>query len=173
MDKIVLVGKIKFDVDNKTKKHNVQASWKRVAMIMFDDDTATYYAWFIKKRFNLTLNKPLRGAHISFINDSIQDLTLNGKRSLDEVNTLWEKVKEKWNGQEIPVMLELKPSFDKKHWWLNVPHEYQDTIMGIRNELGLGRPYFGLHLSLGYANEKQISHHEYITTLIRKGFIQK
>jgi len=67
-------GKILFEPENKTKKHLAQASWKKVAMVMFEGDIAEYYAWFLKRRFNIELNPPQRGAHITFINDSIDDL---------------------------------------------------------------------------------------------------
>jgi hypothetical protein len=53
---------------------------EKMAMILLDGDVTEYYAWFIQKRYNLILNKPLRGAHISFINDSMRDLTHNKNR---------------------------------------------------------------------------------------------
>lgn len=172
MDSIALIGKIVFSPDDKTKKHQKQSSWKKVAMVMFDGDVSEYYAWFIKKRFNLPLNKPLRGAHISFINDSIGDMSLNGQRTLEEVEILWQEVKARWDKQEIVVMLSVSPKTDAKHWWLNVPQEYRDKLQGIRNELGLGKPYYGLHLSLGYANEKNIEHSHYIHELIKIGLVK-
>ena len=70
-NKVVLVGKIEFEPENITKKHNTQSPWKRIAMVTIDGDVTEYYSWFIEKRYNLKLNKPLRRAHISFINDSI------------------------------------------------------------------------------------------------------
>lgn len=154
-----------------TKKHNSQASWKRIAMVFLDGDVSEYYAWFIKKRFNLILNKPLRGAHISFINDRALDMTLNGQRDLNEVDILWDETKAKWDKKIIPLMLELSPRTDAKHWWLNVSPESRDKLQGIRNELGLGKPYYGLHLSLGYANEKNEGHSRYIHELIQSGLI--
>lgn len=168
---ITLKGKIGFEPENKTKKHNAQASWKKIAMVFLDGDVAEYYAWYLKKRFNLVLNKPLRGAHISFINDRMGDMTLNGTRTLEEVNTLWEQVKTKWNGKEVEIVLNLEPRTDDRSWWLNIPHENREVLQGIRNELGLGKPYFGMHMSLGYANEKYIEHSKYIHGLIKKGFI--
>lgn len=171
MGNIALIGKIVFSPDDKTKKHQLQSSWKKVAMVLFDGDVSEYYAWFIKKRFNLALNKPLRGAHISFINDSIKDMTLNGQRSVEEAEIIWNNVKARWDNKKIPIMLDTSPRTDAKHWWLNVPEEYRDKLQGIRNELGLGRPYYGLHLSLGYANEKNIDHSEYIHHLIKIGLI--
>jgi hypothetical protein len=140
-------------------------------MIHFDGDVSEYYAWFIKKRYNLTLNKPLRGAHISFINDSIFDFKKSGNRTEKEVEENWEAVKKKWHGKKIKVVLNVDPRTDGRIWWFNVPHEERIEIQAIRTELGLGRPYFGLHMSLGYANEKQLDHSEYIHGLITKGFI--
>ena len=67
-------GRILFDPVNISKKHDKHASWKRVALLMFDCDISGYYAWFIRKRFNLILQPPIRGAHISFINDSARDM---------------------------------------------------------------------------------------------------
>lgn len=170
-DKLVVMGKIVFEPENKTKKHDLQASWKHIAMVMIDGDITQYYAWFIEKRYNLILNKPLRGGHISFINDSFRDMSFNGKRSLGEVKQVWEAVKTKWNGKRIPIMLDLRPRTDDKHWWLRVHEDYRDRLHGIRTELGLGKPYYGLHMSIGYANEKNIDHSRYIHSLIKNGLI--
>ena len=170
-EKITLIGKIGFEPENRTKKHNNQASWKKIAMVFFDGDVTDYYAWFINKRYSLQLNKPLRGAHISFINDSIRTLTKNGLISLDEVDQKWETAKKKWDGVEIPVVLNVNPRTNDKHWWLNVPHEERALLHSIREEVGLTPPTFGLHMSIGYANEKNIAHSEYIHNLIKKGLI--
>ncbi len=170
-DRLTLLGKISFEVENKTKKHNVQASWKKMAMVFIDGDITEYYSWFINKRYNLELNKPLRGAHISFINDSIKDLSLNGQRTNEEVDALWESVKLKWDNQIIPITIDLNPKTDDRTWWFNIPHEERGLLQGIREELGLGRPYWGMHMSIGYANEKNLYHSEYIHRLIKNGLI--
>jgi len=143
-----------------------------MAMIYLDGDITDYYAWFIKQRYGITLNKPLRGAHISFINDSIRDLTLNGKRTQEEADCIWNKVKKKYHGKKIEVVLDLDPKTDDRTWWLNIPHEDRADIQAIRDELGLGRPFFGLHMSVGYANERNIEQSMYIHELIKKGFIK-
>jgi len=171
-NRITLTGKINFEPEDKTKKHLSQASWKKIAMVLIDGDITDYYAWFIKKRYNLVLNKPLRGAHVSFINDSMRDLTKNGKISEEEVNKKWEYVKKKWNGKKINIVLDLDPKTDDRSWWLNIPHDEREGLQAIRYELGLGRPYFGMHMSIGYANEKNIEHSVYIHELIKKGFIR-
>ena len=172
MEKILLTGRIEFEPENKTKKHNLQASWKHIAMVMIDGDVTEYYAWFIKKRYNLVLNKPLRGGHISFINDSFKDMSLNGQRSIEEVKQVWENVKNKWDGIEIPIMLNLEPRFDKTHWWLNITREHCELLQNIRGELELGKPFYGFHMSIGYANEKNLHHHQYICRLIKMGLIK-
>ena len=171
MDRILLTGRIEFEPENVTKKHNLQASWKHIAMVLFDGDITDYYAWFIKKRYNLVLNKPLRGGHVSFINDSFKEMSMNGKRSMEEVKKVWDQVKKKWDGIEVPVMLDVEPRTDDKHWWLPVSHEHRDLLHGIRAELGLGRPFWGLHMTIGYANEKNIEHSKYIHRLVKIGLI--
>jgi hypothetical protein len=170
-DRITLSGKIGFEPENKTKKHSNQASWKKMAMVFIDGDVTEFYSWFIQRRYNLILNKPLRGAHISFINDSVKDMSLDGKRTLDEVDVLWEETKKKWDGKIIPVVLDLSPKTDDRTWWLNIPHEERGLLQSIREELGLGRPYWGMHMSIGYANEKNLYHSEYIHGLIKQGLI--
>ena len=177
MDNIITIkGRIEFDPKDYTAKHSKQSSWKRIAMIMFDGDICEYYSWFIKKRFNLPLTKPLRGPHISFINDRESDT--NGK---------WNEVKKKWDGKEIEVTLSVDVRTDGKHWWFIIPEEHRTQIHDIRAELGMGRPFYGLHMSLGYvqdsddtdpeitgkkAKRMNVEHSKYIHELIKKGYIR-
>ena len=172
-DRITLFGKIGFEPENKTKKHNAQSTWKRMAMVHFDGDVTEYYSWFIQKRYNLVLNKPIRGAHISFINDSIKELSCNGTKTMEQIDATWNALKKKWNGQTIPITLDLEACTDDKHWWLRVSHDEREILHGIRAELGLGRPFWGLHMTIGYANEKNIEHSKYIHRLIKKGLIKQ
>lgn len=157
---ITIKGKIVFDVPNVTRKHNRQADWKRIAMVVFEDDMTEYYSWFIKRRYSITLNKPLRGAHITFVNDSIREIKGGDK--------VWEVVREKWDGQEIEVTLNVDPFSNGKHWWLGSD---SITFKNIREELGLGNPYFDYHMSVGFANELNIKHSEYIFNLIQKRLV--
>lgn len=188
-NEIKLVGTIKFDPPDKTNKHLEQSSWKKIAMIIFEEPEdikggiCDYYSWFINKRFNIKLLRPLRGAHITFINDREGD-----------VKGDWEKVKKKWDSKKIEVILNVEPRTDsaetKKNkithnWWLNVPHEHRNGIQSIRNELGLGLPFFGLHMTIGRAEnfktiskdnslkakEMNIEQSIYIHSLIKKGYI--
>lgn len=171
MDWISVTGKIVFNPEDKTKKHDRQSSWKKIAMVMFDGEMAEYYAWFIKKRFNLPLNKPLRGAHISFINDDINKLRENGKLTQGEAEAKWLYVKKEWDGKPITIDFNPSPRTNGEHWWLKPEPVSCEILDEIRSELGLGKPFFSYHLSLGYANEKFIDHSNYIHNLIKRGLI--
>jgi hypothetical protein len=170
---ITLTGKVGFEPEDRTKKHKNQASWKKVAMIFFDGDICEYYSWFLYKKYNIVLNKPLRGAHVSFINDSMRDLTQNGEKTEVQALLTWESVKKKWHGKKIDVVLDLNVRTNAEHWWLNIPHEEREVIQGIRNELGLPKPYFGLHMSIGTARHGiHQEHSKYIHELIKLGYIK-
>ena len=130
-------------------------------MVDIDDDSAAYYAWFLNKRFNIVLNPPQRGTHVTFINDSMRDLK-GGKLTDDEVNKRWEEVKKKWDGKIVKVVHTLEPRTDDNHWWLNIPHEDRDELHGIRTELGLGRPFWGLHMTIGIIHPHCLEHSAYI-----------
>lgn len=171
-NKITFNGKIGFEPVNRTKKHNNQASWKRIAMVHFGGDICEYYAWFIKKRYNLELIKPIRGAHVTIINDSIKDLTMQGRLTTSEMEKNWTDVKNKWDGKVIPVTFDLDAKTNDKHWWLRVSHEEREILQSIRAELNLGEPFFELHMSIGYANEKFIEHSKYIHRLLKSGMIK-
>jgi len=168
MKYVKVKGKIQFDPINKTKKHENQGDWKRIAMVLFDDDMCEYYSWFLNKRYNLVLNKPIRNSHISFINDSIRDICKGLNCSENEAIQAWEELRERWDGKEIEIVLDLDMRSDATHWWLIVPQEEREELHKIRSEIGLGRPYYGLHMSVGYANEKNIFHSKYVLDLCTK-----
>ncbi|MCK9446881.1 hypothetical protein M0Q50_08540 [bacterium] len=159
---ITYKGIIHFDPEDKTNKHKNQSSWKKVAMIMMDGEICEYYRWFIEKRYGLKLLKPLRGPHISFINDSVKDIIKNSGLNIKDVNILWNKLKEKYEGKEIEIVLDLDIRGNSKHYWLNIPNEERNLINSIRKEIYLGRSFYSPHLSIGYVNEKEISNSEYI-----------
>jgi len=171
VDRVTLIGRIRFEPENRTKKHNEQASWKKVAMVEFRDDTCEYYSWFIKKRYNISLNKPLRGPHISFINDSIRDLSLSGTRTHKEVNKLWEETKKKWHNKQIPVVLDLDPRSNNVHWWFNIPSGEGRILHEIRSELGLKEPFFKFHMTIGLIHPHELEHSQYILNGLISGMI--
>ncbi len=168
---IKISGVIMIDPKDVTKKHKGQSSWKKMGLIMFSGEICEYYAWFLEKRFNIVLNQPLRGPHISFINDSVGDIAKGLGITEKEAHEEWEIFKNIYHNQTIDVILTVSPRSDGKHWWLNILEEDRGVIHDIRMKLGLPRPYFGLHLSLGFANEKNIEHSEYILRLIEKGLV--
>jgi len=146
-------GKILFDPENITNKQERQSEWKKVAMVLLEPGLKSnekgicdYYAWFIKKRFNIQLSSPIRNSHVTIVNDRVSET--NGK---------WEEVKERWNGKEIDIYLNVDPFIgienrggDWTNWWLTVPYEHREELHSIRKELGLSeRPYFGLHMTIG------------------------
>lgn len=144
---IKLKGILNFTPINRTRKHDRQASWKRVALIETGCELDKYYSWFLCKRFNLILNKNLRGSHVTFINDKVDF-------------KLFDKVAAMFEGKEVTFYLELEPRSNGEHWWLRA---YCPEAESIREIMGLSRePYFGLHFTLGHVNEKYIDHSKYI-----------
>lgn len=166
---ITYKGTILFDPKDVTNKHVNQSSWKKMAMVLLDGEICEYYSWLIEKRYGLVLNRPLRGAHISFINDSINDIkTGTGLINNKDVHFVWDNLAKKWNGKEIDIVLDVDARSDGTHWWLNIPNEERTILHNIRKEIGLDRPHWGLHMSIGYANERNIEHSKYIVNLCKK-----
>jgi hypothetical protein len=129
-------GILDFTPVDFTKKHKSQSVWKRVAIIKTDCELDSYYAWFLKKRFNLELNKNLRGTHITFINDRLDKET-------------FEQAIAVFNKKEIDFYIELEPRSNGEHWWLRV---HCPEAENIREVIGLSKePFFGMHLTLGHA----------------------
>ena len=144
---IKLRGILEFSPVDVTRKHKAQSSGKCAAIIKTDFDMDRYYAWFLKKRFNLELNKNLRGSHVTFINDRMD-------------KSIFEQAAKIFEGREIDFFIELEPKSNGRHWWFRV---FSPDAENIREALGLSRdPYFGLHFTIGHANEKYLDHSEYI-----------
>jgi hypothetical protein len=142
MKTVELTGTIVFDpvVEGQS---SIIPFW---AMVMMDGDICKYYMWWLEKRFGLKLQKPLWGPHISFI---------RGEACHD-----WDKVKAKYDGQEIKFSYELDIKSNGKHWWLRVTC---DALKDIRKELDLPRENgVGLHLTIGNPGERHRAHSEYI-----------
>jgi hypothetical protein len=143
-------GKIVFDPIDKTKKHVRQSSWKKNVMVEFKDDTWAYYSWFLKNRFNLVLNKPLRGTHFTLVNDIVD-------------GDIYTQAKKMFDGTEITIQYDPTNirSNDKGHWWLKA---YSDDAKNIRRVMGLDEyPFFGFHITMGLATHLQLEHSRYIT----------
>jgi hypothetical protein len=146
-------GILEFEPQNKTRKHEEQASWKRVALIKTGDDLSEYYSWFIRKRFNLELNKPLRGAHVTIVNDAERDFEFG-------VTPIWQEAVKEFDGKPMDFYIDPEPVTNGEHWWLRV---YCPDAESLRGAMGLTpEPFFNLHLTLGYANSRWIEHSKYI-----------
>jgi hypothetical protein len=144
-----LKTKIIFDPVEVTKKHKEQGKWKKVVICETKCDIHEYYSWFLQKRFNLFLNKPLRRSHITIINDIVKD------------KKVYEEMKKMLNGTPLTFLYDTSEiRGNGKHWWVIAKC---DDVANIRNILGLNpKPTFGLHLTIGLANEKNIDHSNYI-----------
>jgi len=160
------IGKIIFDPIDYTNKHKSQSSWKKIAMVVFDGDMCEYYAWFIKKRYGIVLNSPIRGPHISFINDHIKDL--NGgfynpdkSGSEKERHAMWDELKRKYHNTDIAITISNTIQTNGEHVWLRIEHEHRQNLYDIRSEIGLPLPNLGknkdgslkplgIHMTIGY-----------------------
>jgi hypothetical protein len=150
---IKVTGILEFAPENKTRKHDSQASWKRVAMILVPGELTMYYSWFVKKRYNLELNKPIRGAHLTIINDSEREAPM------------FEEARKLYDGKEVSFYIDPATRTNGEHWWLRA---YCPEGEDIREACGLRRdPYFPLHMTIGYANEKVLPHSQYIHECIQ------
>jgi hypothetical protein len=151
---VKIKGKIEFNPPDHTNKHVSQSVWKKVAIIYTNCELDKYYAWFLKKRFNLELVQNIRGSHITFISDRVGDAEL------------YNKVSNLFDGKEIDFYIELEPKSNGKHWWLRV---HCPEAESIREIIGLNRePYAGLHLTLGHASPKNLHHSDYILEQCKK-----
>ena len=154
-NKITIPGRVQFDPPDMTNKHKRQASWKKMILFNIDGELCEYYAWFIKKRYNLTLNPPLRRAHFTVVNDASR-----------EISGDWEAVKKMYDGLPVEITYDLdKIRTDSKHWWIDCT---SNEAIAIRSALGLGKPHWRFHITIGHANEKNIQHSNYIHSLVKR-----
>lgn len=145
-------GVIEFSPPHFSKKHQAQESWKKVAILKTNDDLDCYYAWFLKKRFNLVLNPSGRGSHITFVCEPVND-------------EIFEKFKLLYNNIDANFSIDLEPRSNGSHWWLKA---YSKDLEFIRESMGLPTSRkVGLHLTLGFANDLQIEFSNYILNTIK------
>lgn len=148
-------GKIVFDPPDVTKKHERQSSWKKSALVLIDDpDFCSYYSWFVRKRYNLELLRPLRGTHFTVINDKVED-----------------KIRYEWgksihDGHTIELEYGVDVRTDDTSWWVGVRSEDAEKI---RVDCGLPpRPYWGFHITIGRVDgDLRVAHSKYIHQLIK------
>jgi hypothetical protein len=151
-------GTIVFDPPDVTNKHEKQSSWKKVAMVIINNpDFCSYYSWFVKKRYNLELFKPLRGMHFTVINDEVK---------LPEQLIKYNEGKLKHNRTTINIEYGIDVRTDDISWWVGARSTDAEQI---RLECGLPvKPYWGFHITIGRVDgDWRIENSKYIHNLIK------
>lgn len=176
-------GNIVFNPKDYTNKHIKQSGWRKTAIVDIDGQWTEYYSWFLKKR-GLILNAPLRKAHITFINESVDTIKAKNRSAKQQ---LWTNVANMFNGKYIEFDLEVQQYSSGKHWWLRIPKESEVNMEGFkgRGELNGIRQIlygtikgefeykWGFHMTTGLANEKNIIQSQYLRHLDQFGFADK
>jgi hypothetical protein len=150
---ITYTGKLNFFPLDISKKHKEQSLWKKSALIEFDADIEEYYRYLLKKRFGFNGGlATLRGSHITFINDKVNENDVILQNNYQEIAN-------KYNGQTIDFTIKLNElRSNGYYWWYNV---ICNEALNIREEIGLERiPYFGLHFTICRFNKDNLSHLE-------------
>ena len=163
-------GILEFDPVDVSKKHALQSSWKKVAMVRFyEDDTCKYYKWLLEQRFGLRipgsdvfewkgrLNDPVRGTHVTAINDIVDD-------------EIYLHAKSMFHGKEIeieydPTLIRCGAKGEKMWWHIKV---CSDDIMNIRAAMGLGKPFHILHMTIGMVNPTFVEHNKWVVSNCEK-----
>ena len=150
MEVFKIKGKVKTEVEKLTNKQKDSPYY--YSMVEFNCDISNYYSWFLKKRFNLELIKPLRGTHVSFIYEKLS------KKKIEQLSLFEDKL--------INVYYDTLIRSNGSHWWLRA---YSPEIESIRMALGLTpQPHFAFHITIGKVNEKNLEHSQYIFETIKK-----
>lgn len=157
---ITLEGQLIFDPPNVSRKHSRQGAWKAVAVLAFPGEDALYYSWFIRRRYGLPLVKPLRGSHVTFVND----------KSSHMAHYAWDRVRASHGGRRARVTLSLDPRSNGAHWWL--PATDATELMDVRTALGLRRvPHWPMHMTIGLANERNAQYSEHLRAGLACGLV--
>lgn len=150
-----LTGKLVFNPEKATKKHlrHKEMFNQQVCLALFDSDICKYYSWFIKKRYNIDLSLPFRGAHLTII-----------KESVDPV--LFYELKEIYNNKTINIKYDVDPRTNGKTWWLKA---HSNDAVNIRKTIGLDiKPKFDFHITIGNPYLSSLEHSHYIHNIIIK-----
>jgi hypothetical protein len=138
-------GKLVIDPINKTKKQLIQSNWKKTAIIQVNDDVHLYYKWLIERRYPLIfgqksetgwINPPLRGTHITIINDRYGD------------DYKWNEFRNLFNNTELNFEYDPLDGIRNNGEHIYIKVNCPDG-QNLRNVLGLGEPYYGFHLTIG------------------------
>lgn len=155
-------AKVIFDPADLTRKHEKHSAWKKHAIAFINEpDFCAYYSWFLKKRYNLTLVAPIRGVHMTIINDRLSD----GVNATEEK---YMRSKELYDKKMITIEYNTDVRTDGKYWWFNAR---SNDALFIRQEIGLKpTPYFGFHITVARVEGREFekAHGKYIHTLIKR-----
>lgn len=144
--------KIHFDSQPISKKHIKQATWKQVAVCLFQDDLSNYYSWLVRRRTGLELIRPMRGPHFTLINDKMD-------------KNYYDNIVSKLGESEIQVDITDVINTNGQDWWVRVESE---AALHVRTKFGLGKPYWGFHISIGQVKPTDINASKYWQQVIRK-----
>jgi hypothetical protein len=100
------------------------------------------------------LNKPLRGSHVTFINDAERE------------TPYFEEAKTLFDGKEITFYIDPEPRSNGEHWWLRVYCTDAESIRTVSGTTPI--PYFAFHLTLGYATHLRLEHSMYILEICKR-----
>lgn len=135
-------------------------------MVEFPGDDHFYYAWFISRRYGIQgFTRPYRKPHITFINDSVNEITVGEDESAKR--SAWEELKKTMSGREVSVRMSIDVRTNGDTWWLKVLDPA--PLMNIRSVVGLGDPYWSFHMTVAQTNERSIFQSTYAyETVIKK-----
>jgi hypothetical protein len=154
-------GKILFDPMNLTRKHEAHSEWKKSVLALVNEpDFCDYFAWFIKKRYNLKIVEPQRGVHLTIVNDKLSD-------GINATERKYSRSKKMFDGKVIDIHYDLDIRTDGRYWWFKA---ISNEAILLRQKIGL-KPtgFYGLHLTVGRVEgrEHEKLHGQYIHRLIK------
>ena len=149
------IGKIIFDPQPISgSKDMFKPFW---VITTLEDDLRYYYAWFLKRRYRITVQRPAWGAHISVVRG--EETTIEN----------WEYFKNIYNNKEIEFNHELVPKTNGNHWWLKIDCS---ELYELRTNMGYSKDAkWSFHLTLGMSVPQHQERTKYIMTLYEKGLL--
>lgn len=144
---IKLIGVVKFDPEPKTEKHIKQSEWKKQMCIDFRGELDLFYAKMVEKAYLIHLIRPHRLGHLTIIADRYSD------------NEKWKLAKERYDGKKVEVWYDPNVRGNDEYWWLRATCKFGDAL---RKELGLGKPFFPYHITIGSVKESEKEHVNYV-----------
>jgi len=148
-----LEANIEFEPSHISKKHARQGEWKKVVILTTGCDIHKYYSWFLQSRFDLKLNSPVRGTHLTIVSDRVD-------------SDLWESAKHKYDSKKMSFYYENILRSNGEHWWLRA---WSPEAERLRSIMGLERdPFYSFHVTIGNTNPKTQEFSEYILAQCKK-----